>query len=78
VRELVALRVAAEVVVVVEDQDPRVGPRLLVEPGRAEPADARPNDDEVVLFARIGRRAGGLPEGGAVTELVQRLEGAHV
>src|SRR5207253_2543063 len=50
-RELVALGVAAEIVVVVEDEDARVVPgRAAVEPGRGEPADAAADNDEIVAL----------------------------
>ncbi len=69
--ELVALRVPAEIVVVVEDQDARVlvDARAIEVRGR-ETADPAADDDEVVGFARLdrlacperSRRAGTSPE----------------
>jgi hypothetical protein len=50
--ELVALGVAAEVVVVVEDQDPRAGPRGAVEMRRRQAADAAADDHQVVAPRR--------------------------
>src|SRR5262249_14451282 len=50
-RELVAPRMAAEIVVVVEDEDARVVPRrAAIEPRRRKPADAAADHDEVVSF----------------------------
>ena len=46
--ELAAARVAAEVVVVVEDQDARSRPPLAIGPGRGEPGQPRADDDEIV------------------------------
>ena len=57
--ELVALRMAAEVVVVLENQDARLGPRgLAPEPGGGEAADPAADDHEVVALAGVhgGRR----------------------
>ncbi|MNS49920.1 hypothetical protein D3C72_825520 [compost metagenome] len=52
-REFVALGVAAEVVVVVEDQDAPVRAKLLaIEPRRGQPADAAAHHHEVIRFAR--------------------------
>ena len=49
--ELVALGVAAEVVVVVEDQDPRLrAVQLAMEVRGCEPADATADHDQVVSF----------------------------
>ena len=72
-RELVALRVPAEIVVVVEQQDPRVGPTLPVEPRRGEPADPRADDHEVeqLLDGEIVD-----PETSAVADRVGGLERA--
>ena len=54
---LVALGVAAEIVVVVEDQDARAGPRGAVEVRRRQAADAAADDDQVVGLAGVlGRR----------------------
>src|SRR5262249_4401106 len=50
-RELVALSVAAEIVLVVEDQDARRRPgSAAVEGGGSQAADARADDDEVVAL----------------------------
>ena len=49
-RELVALGMAAEVVVIVEDQDARLRVLAAIEPGGREPAQAATNHDEVVAF----------------------------
>src|SRR5262249_55851018 len=62
--ELVALGVAAEIVVVVEDQDAGRGPGgAAIEEGGREPADAAADHDQVVAF--LGRNAVE-PEGGAL------------
>src|SRR5204863_8036707 len=54
VLKFVALRVAAEIVVVVENQDRLLGAeRLLPEVRGREARDAAADDDEVVLFARV-------------------------
>ncbi len=49
-RELVPLGVAAEIVVIVEDQDAGGRPGAPVEPRRRKPADAAADHDEVVGF----------------------------
>jgi hypothetical protein len=52
-RELVALRVTAEIIVIVENQDARVGVDVAaIEICGCQPADACANDNEVVVFAR--------------------------
>src|SRR5579863_6560963 len=52
--ELVALGVAAEVVVIVEDQDARPGAGVLaIVMRRGQAADAAAHDDEIVLLARL-------------------------
>src|SRR5262249_56535099 len=62
-RELVALGVPSEIVVVVEDQDARRGANgAAIEEGGREPADAAADHDQVVAF--LGRNAVA-PEGGA-------------
>ena len=71
VNELVSLGVAAEVVVVVEHQDPRGRPGFPEKVRRRETADAGADDNQVVLFAGglwLGRR---FPEG----RIPQRVEG---
>ena len=72
--KLVALRVAAEVVVVVEDQD--AGVRIRARPievcGR-QPADAAADNHEIVRFARIDRAAGPRPER-SVAQRVRHVE----
>ena len=61
--ELVAARVSAEVVVVVEDEDARGGAgNLAKEPGRGQPADASAHDHQIVALAGIGGRTGAVPE----------------
>jgi hypothetical protein len=76
--KLVALGVAAEIVVIVQDEDPRVLPGFLAEVvGRCQAADARANHHQVVHLSRVGHRTGFLPEG-AVPHLVPRLERAHM
>ena len=47
--EFVSLGVPAEVIVVVENQDPGIGLFLPVEPGRRQAADATTDDNQVVL-----------------------------
>ena len=77
VGELVALGVAAEVVVVVEDQDARVGPRLAEDMRGRQAADAAAHHHEIVLLARVFRCRRVLPEGG-VAHRVERLERSDV
>ena len=48
--ELAAARVAAEIVVVVEDQDARPRAALAIGPGRREPRQPGADDDEIVGF----------------------------
>lgn len=73
--ELVALRVAAEVIVIVEQQDAaaRRGPGS-VEMGGGQPADARPDDDEIVPLAGVAGRG----DRGAVAQRVGCLEGTRM
>ena len=60
--ELVAPRMATEIVVVVEEQDPFVlAGLLLIEVGRCESADAGSDHDEVVLFVEVGIAGGAFP-----------------
>ena len=62
-RELVALGVTAEIVVIVEHEDARIGAgRAAVEPRRSQSADAATDDDEIVAFLdRCGIDAEALP-----------------
>ncbi len=60
--ELVALGVAAEVVVIVEDQDAGVWPRRPVEMRRRQAAEAGADNDQVIALAAVLRGAGALPE----------------
>ena len=75
--ELVALGVTAEVVVIVEQEDLRVGTgRLTEEPGRREPAEARAHHHEVVggIDALFGMR----PALALAEDRMGHLEGARV
>ncbi len=51
--ELVTLRVAAQVIVVVEHQDPGIGPGLAIEVCRGESADSGADNDQVVSLAGV-------------------------
>ena len=74
--EFVALGVSAEVVVVFEDEDARVRAGVLaIEMRGGEAADAAADDDEVVGFAGVLRRAGRFPER-AVAQAVRGVERA--
>ena len=76
--ELVAPRVAAEIVVVVEDEDARgEAGRLAEVPGRGQSADAGAHDHEIVGLAVVGGLAHGLPER-PVPQRVGDLERAFV
>src|SRR5262249_26874477 len=68
--ELVALRVPAKVVVIVEDENARRGLALAIEIGGRETADAAANDHEVVGLGRTRR----LEREITVAELVRQLE----
>jgi hypothetical protein len=73
VPELVSLRVAAEVVVVVEDQDPgALAVELPEEVGRGKPADTATDDDEVVGAVAVALFRGIPPR--PVAKLVGDLE----
>ncbi|MNN37053.1 hypothetical protein D3C81_1509800 [compost metagenome] len=74
--ELVALGVAAEVVVVLDDQDARLRMLLAVEPGGRQPADAAADHHQVVLFLHL--QAGGVECLLLPAHLVRHLEGARV
>ena len=52
--ELVAPGMAAEIVAIIEHQDPRAGDGAAIKPGRCEPADAAADHDEVVVFVNAG------------------------
>jgi len=68
--ELVALRVPAKVVVIVENENARRGFALTIEISGLETAGAAANDDEVVGLGRARR----LQREIAVAELVRQLE----
>ena len=73
--EFVALGVAAEVVVVLEDQHPTgAAVARAIEVRRREPADAPPDDDQIIGLTRID----GARHGGAIGQCVRRLECARV
>ena len=62
--KLIALRVSAEVIVVLEDEDARRLAGSLMEEARGrEAADAAAHHDQVVGFARAFRLPGAVPEG---------------
>ena len=72
--KLIALGVAAEVVVIFDDQDARLGSRNLAkEMRRGEPADAAPHHHQIVGFSSVNRGPGLGPEG-AVTQAVRHFE----
>ena len=73
--ELVALGVAAEIVVVLDDQDlRRVAMRLAVEPGRGKAADAAADHHEIVFL--LDRLAGEVEFLALARQPVRHLEGA--
>ena len=73
--ELVALGVAAEIVVVLEDQDlGRIAMRLAIEPRRGKAADAAANHDQIVFF--LDRLAGKIELFAFARQAVRHLEGA--
>src|SRR5215831_4644072 len=72
--ELVAFGVAAEIVMVVEDQDASAGPRLCpVEIGGGEPADPAADHDQIVALSGIDWCRSGYRRG-AVAQSVGCLE----
>ena len=72
--ELVALGVAPEVVVVVEDEDAGLATGgLAVEMRGREAADAPSNDDEVIGLTRLFGLTGGIPKG-AIAKAVSNVE----
>src|SRR5262249_34556320 len=74
-RELVTLRVAAEIVVVVEDENARpLACVSTIEMGRRQPADTAAYHDQVVDFARINGVACRGPEP-SVAERVRHVKG---
>jgi hypothetical protein len=73
--EFVALGMAAEIVVVLQDQDARLGPGLAVEIGRGETGNAAAHHDQIELLVRVVQGGGAVPEI-AVAQLVRRFEGA--
>ena len=58
--EFVALGVAAEIIVVVQDQYAALGCLGPMEVGCRQTADAAADDDQIVFFAGIGGRRPGL------------------
>ncbi len=76
-REFIALGVTADIVVVVEDQNARGLVSGAVEVRRREPADAAADDDQIVILAGRGDRAGLRPEVG-VAQRVGGLETARM
>ncbi len=72
--EFVAFGVAAEIVVIVEDEDAALRLACAIEVGGGEAADAGADDDQVVFLAGIG---GGGP-GFAVAQSMSILEGTGV
>ena len=76
-RKLVALGVAAEIVVVVEDEDAGVLVLRPIKMRRREPADAAAHDDEVVVFICLFEIARLRPEI-AVAQAVRGFVGARV
>jgi len=71
--ELVALGVAAEIIVVIENENAAIGRSLgAVEVRGGESADPGTHDDEIVLLTGIGRLRQRLP----VAQRMGRLEGA--
>jgi hypothetical protein len=74
--EFVALGVAAEIVVVVENEDFGVRVAVLIEQGGAQPADAAAHDDQIVSLA--GRACQRLADLFAIAQGVGDLERAGV
>ena len=71
--EFVALGVSPEVVVVVENQHFRAATDVLDEViGRGETAHSRPDDDQIVGFARV--RCRGQVDAPAIAERMRDLE----
>jgi hypothetical protein len=76
--ELVSFGVAAEIVMVVEDQNAGVGTRRgTIEIGRGEPANASAHHGQIVILARIDRTRSGFREA-TVTQRVGCLEASGV
>ncbi len=72
--EFVAFGVAAEIIVVVEDENAAVARVRAVEMRGGETADAPAHDDEIVFFARVRRRRRGF----AVAQCMSGFEGARM
>ena len=70
-RELVALGVATDVVVIVENENARLRPLRPVEMRRRKPADAAADNDQVIVFAGRRHRTGAPPE----VAVAQRMRG---
>src|SRR5271170_4301294 len=76
--KLVALRVAAEVVVIVENEDASRGTgSLAIEVSGGKTAHARAHDNEVVSFVGVDRRPRRLPES-AIAQGVRNFKGSIV
>ena len=75
--ELVTFGMPAKVVMVIEDQDARIGIGLAIEVGSGEAADASPDDDQVEVFSRGNWLGSFLPEF-LITNTVRDLKRSHV
>ena len=73
--ELVALGMAAEIIVVVQDQHARLRPRRAIEMRRRQAADAAADHDQLVARRLVRRLVGGGPER-AVPQAVRGFERA--
>ncbi len=73
--ELVALRVAAEIIIGVENQYARLRPLLTIEMRARESADAAADDDQIMVF---GDRCAAEFERLAVAQPVRRFERSDV
>src|SRR5262249_48473195 len=61
-RELVALGMTAEIIVVLENEDARIRIRFAIEIRRGKAADASADDDQIKLLPCFDRFSGVLPE----------------
>jgi hypothetical protein len=77
VSKLVALGMAAEIVVIVDDQYLAIGAeRLAVEIGGRQPGNAAPDDHQIIMFAAVIGRHGAVKF--AITRLVGHFERAGI
>src|SRR5580698_6493275 len=75
--KFVSLGVPTKIVVIFDDEDFRVRTGRAIKPRSGQSADTPPNNDKIVMFARIHQARGMIPEI-AVAQRMRRLESARM